>query len=159
MGPFDAGSFASSFSFRSANSSIRSKAEVKSYGVPSNTQQNRLDRMSEQAECKKLDEAEMKYQEKTEKYNRVSEESPRSTGTPSSESFESITPNTTSPTPEDDLAAEEERAERRKPWKKRKRVQERDLEQSSPEKTAKMEDSNESPDCQDQLDASTSDQN
>ena len=171
--PFDAGSFASSFSFRSANSSIRSKAEVKSYGVPSNTQQSRLDRMSEQAECKKLDDAEMKYQEKTEKYNRVSEkrsyesneaspiseESPRSTGTPSSESFESITPNTTSPTPEDDLAAEEERAERRKPWKKRKRVQERDLEQSSPEKTAKMEDSNESPDCQDQLDASTSDQN
>merc|ERR1712117_902150 len=82
-----------------------------------------------------------------------SEESPRSAGTPVSESFESTTPNATSPTPQDDLAAAEERAERRKPWKKRKRVQESELEDSSIEKKSKGEDSNESPDCQNQQDA------
>eukprot|EP00092_Neocalanus_flemingeri_P041254 GFUD01044915.1.p1 GENE.GFUD01044915.1~~GFUD01044915.1.p1 ORF type:complete len:662 (+),score=134.14 GFUD01044915.1:124-2109(+) len=179
---FDVQSYASTFSFRSTNSSMRSKAEIKQYGH-SNAQNltENAERISEQAECLKLDNAERyqenaeRYQEiKTEKYINIrgekrsyesneaspmSEESPRSTGTPSSESFESTTPNASSPTPEDDLAAEEERAERRKPWKKRKRVHESDLENSTTEMTNKMEDSNESPDCQDQLDASTSDQN
>ena len=124
--------------------------------------------MSEQAESmqQELTESE-RYPEKTEQYTRVSdkdayesneasprsEESPRSTGTPSSESFESITPNATSPTPGDDLAAEEERAEMRKPWKKRKRVQESEHEDTSIEKKSRCEDSNESQDCQDQQDA------
>jgi len=164
--PLDTRSYASTFSF----SSIRSKAEQKSYGQNTNQENHR---MSEQAESMQheLTESE-RYPEKTEQYTRVpdkdayesneasprSEESPRSTGTPSSESFESITPNATSPTPEDDLAAEEERAEMRKPWKKRKRVQESEHEDTSIEKKSRCEDSNESPDCQDQQDA-TIDQN
>jgi len=172
--PFDTQSYASTFSFRSNNSSIRSKAEVKSYGATTNGPQNcsDADRITEEAECKKLNDAE-RFADKTDTFSRaiekssyesnegspMSQESRRSPGTSSSESFESITPNATSPTPEDDLVTEEERAERRKPWKKRKRVQEREHENSSPEKVTKMEDSNESPDCQDQLDASTSDQN
>jgi len=174
--PFDTQSYASTFSLRSNNSSIRSKAEVKSYGTTVNGPRNcpDNDRITEAAECQKLNDAERYGDNKTDAYSRViekrsyesneeespmSQESRRSPGTSSSESFESITPNATSPTPEDDLATEEERAERRKPWKKRKRVQERELENSLPEKVTKMEDSNESPDCQDQLDASTSDQN
>jgi len=171
--PFDTRSYASTFSFRSTNSSIRSKAEQKSYGAIQSTHNDRADIMSEQAECRKLDQAESdRYPEKTEQY-RVneksayesneasprSEESPRSTGTPSSESFESITPSGTSPTPEDDLAAEEERAERRKPWKKRKRVTEREPEDSTTEKIAKTEYSNESPDCQEQQDGTSDDHN
>jgi len=167
--PMDARSYASTFSFRSNNSSIRSKAEQKSYGaIQSTHQQERADRMSEQAESTEYEKAEAEtYSAKTEQFSRVpekeryesnetsprSEESPRSTGSPNSESFESTTPNATSPTPQDDLAAEEERAERRKPWKKRKRVQESEHEDSSVEKKSKCEDSNESPDCQDQQDA------
>jgi len=167
--PMDARSYASTFSFRSNNSSIRSKAEQKSYGaIQSTHQQERADRMSEQAESTEYEKAESEtYSAKTEQFSRVpekeryesnetsprSEESPRSTGSPNSESFESTTPNATSPTPQDDLAAEEERAERRKPWKKRKRVQESEHEDSSVEKKSKCEDSNESPDCQDQQDA------
>jgi len=165
--PMDARSYASTFSFRSTNSSIRSKAEQKSYGAIQSTHQDRADRMSEQTELTKYENTDSEiYAEKTE-HTRVaekstyesnetsprSEESPRSAGTPSSESCESTTPNATSPTPQDDLAAEEEMAERRKPWKKRKRVQESEHEDSSIEKKSKSEDSNESPDCQDQQDA------
>lgn len=166
--PFDTRSYASTFSFRSTNSSIQTKAEQKSYGAIQSTRLDRTDFMSEQAECRKLDLAESdRYPEKTEQY-RVNEkgvyesieasprsDSPRSTGTPSSESFESITPSGTSPTPEDDLAAEEERAERRKPMKKRKLVTESEPEDYSPEKIPKTEYSNESPDCQEQQDGTS----
>lgn len=168
--PFDAQSCASTFSFRSTNSSIRSKAEIKSYeesSKPLPASAESSEQVSEQAECRKLDQAE-RYPEPNKVYSRGqgiydsnegSPQSPESTGTPSSESFESITPNATSPTPEDDLAAEEERAERRKPAKKRKRAQESDLHSSYSEKARKIEPSNESLDRQNQHDASTSDQN
>eukprot|EP00091_Calanus_sinicus_P021920 TRINITY_DN6705_c0_g1_i4.p1 TRINITY_DN6705_c0_g1~~TRINITY_DN6705_c0_g1_i4.p1 ORF type:complete len:162 (-),score=35.14 TRINITY_DN6705_c0_g1_i4:594-1079(-) len=65
--PFDTRSYASTFSFRSTNSSIRSKAEQKSYGSIQNTHHEQ--NMSEQAECRKLDQAESdRNPEKTEPY-------------------------------------------------------------------------------------------
>jgi len=170
--PFDTRSYASTFSFRSA-SSIRSKGEQKSYGMIQATPKEVPNRPEEHNEKINSEQPEMNgYPEQTDNYKRTnektayesteasprSEQSPRSAGTPGSESFESITPNTSSPTPDDNLA-EEERAERRKPWKKRKRVQEPEQDDSSGDKKLKNEENSESSDCRDQIDASTSDQN
>ena len=145
--PFDTQSYASTFSFKSS-SSIRSKAEIKSY-----------DPTSVEAEIK-----ETEVQDDKEKLVEIhkcesndtspfSQTSPRSTTSSKSESLAS------SPGPDD----KDEMEERMKPWKKRKIVQDHDVDcdQKGPEEkiAKKEEESTENTDSQvyqEQLDPSTS---
>ena len=150
--PFDTASFASTFSFASTRS--------KEVSGPVNSR----DKQNELSESRAMEKAENYCGDKLEAYSggkpchESEESSPRSEGSPrsvNSDSFESASPpNGASPGPTETEVAQE-RDDRRKHWKKRKRVQEREEEldtASSCGKSSKTEDSNESPDCQHQVD-------
>merc|ERR1712025_351760 len=143
--PFDTQSYASTFSFKSS-SSIRSKAEIKSYepneaGMKETEIETEKEKLVEIHKCESND------------TSPFSQTSPRSTTSSKSESLAS------SPGPDD----KDEMEERMKPWKKRKIVQDPDLDldQKDPEeKIAKKEEENtentDSQVYQEQLDPSTS---
>lgn len=141
--PFDNRSYASTFSFRSTTSSVRSKAQIKSYTTTT----------EEQPEDYTVN---AKGDQEEESPGSLGETSPRLSGSPTSSSE--------SPDGKRELGDDEEREERKKPWKKRKRVQESsDLDHFSHginEAVKEMkDDSNESQDCQHQLDPGTSGEN
>jgi len=149
--PFDTQSYASTFSFKSS-SSIRSKAEIKSY-EPSRAEAE-IKETEVQHDKEKLVEI---HNHKCESNDTspFSQTSPRSTTSSKSESLAS------SPGPDD----KDEMEERMKPWKKRKIIQDHlddvDIDQKGPEeKIAKKEDekteNTDSQVYQEQLDPSTS---
>lgn len=143
---FDTQSYASTFSFRSS-SSVRSKAEIKSYDEPICVESDNKD--TEDQELKEKLEVPKCESNDTSPFSPTS---PRSTTSRKSESLAS------SPGPDD----KEEMEERMKPCKKRKIVQEPEPEQeveekATDEKIAKKEDeSNDSTVYQEQIDPSTS---
>lgn len=141
--PFDNRSYASTFSFRSTTSSVRSKAQIKSYNTTNDEQPEDYTVMP-------------KGDREEESPESLGETSPRLSGSPTS--------SPESPEEKREMGDDEEREERRKPWKKRKRVQENsdpdNSSNGSTEAVKKMkDDSNESQDCQDQLDPGTSGEN
>ena len=107
--PFDTQSYASTFSFRSC-SSYRSKAEIKSYDEPISLEIDKEDQ-------DKLEEGSDKRKRESNDTSPRSLTSPVSTSSPKPESLES-----NSPGPDND--AEQREIDRKKPWKKRKLVQE-----------------------------------
>jgi len=147
--PFDTQSYASTFSFKSS-SSVRSKAEIKSYeptsveaGIKETEIETEKEKLAEMHKCESND------------TSPFSQTSPRSTTSSKSESLAS------SPGPDD----KDEMEERMKPWKKRKIVQDHDadFDQKEPEeKIAKKEEETEPTEntdsqvYQEQLDPSTS---
>merc|ERR1711910_289579 len=143
---FDTQSYASTFSFRSS-SSIRSKAEIKSYDGPICVESD-IKEMEDQEEKEKVEVPKCESNDTSP----FSPTSPRSTTSRKSESLAS------SPGPDD----KEEMEERMKPCKKRKIVQEpeqeQDVDEKAPnEKIRKKEDeSNDSTVYQEQIDPSTS---
>jgi len=145
--PFDTQSYASTFSFKSS-SSIRSKAEIKSY-EPTSVVAGRKE-TEDPTDKEKLAEIHKCESNDTSPFSQTS---PRSTSSSKSESLAS------SPGPDD----KDEMEERMKPWKKRKIVQDHDLDldQKGPEeKIAKKEEENtentDSQVYQEQLDPGTS---
>jgi len=112
--PFDdTQSYLSSFSFKSC-SSYKSKAEIKSYDEPMSLEIDKEDRDKLEAECDK------RKRESNDTSPR-SLTSPVSTSSPKPESLES---NSTSTSPGPDNDKEQREMDMRKPWKKRKLVQE-----------------------------------
>ena len=107
--PFDTQSYASTFSFRSC-SSYRSKAEIKSYDEPISLEIPKEDRDNMEVESDK------RKRESNDTSPR-SQTSPVSTSSPKPESLESNSPGP-------DIDAEQREIDRKKPWKKRKLVQE-----------------------------------
>ena len=148
--PFDTQSYASTFSFKSS-SSIRSKAEIKSYEPPS--VEAEIKETEVQDDKEKLVEIHKCESNDTSPFSQTS---PRSTTSSKSESLAS------SPGPDD----KDEMEERMKPWKKRKIVQDHDIDcdqKGSEEKIAKKEEESaenrentDSQVYQEQLDPSTS---
>jgi len=145
--PFDTQSYASTFSFKSC-SSIRSKAEIKSY-EPTRIEDERKETEVQHDKEKLVD----LHKCESNDTSPFSQTSPRSTTSSKSESLAS------SPSPDD----KDEMEERMKPWKKRKIVQDPDLDfdQKGPEeKIAKKEEENtentDSQVYQEQLDPGTS---
>jgi len=148
--PFDTRSYASTFSFHSSTSSIKSKGQIKEYEARA---EERIegDQPSDAPENFSLPKGDSRDQDASP--GSQGETSPRRFGSPSS--MESNTPpGSSSPCPGErnlDRKEEEEREEMRKPWKKRKRIQESDQENSLELKKTK-EDSSESNDSHEQLD-------
>ena len=112
--PFDdTQSYLSSFSFKSC-SSYKSKAEIKSYDEPMSLEIDKEDRDKLEAECDK-------HKRESNDTSPRSLTSPVSTSSPKPESLES---NSTSNSPGPDNDKEQREMDRKKPWKKRKLVQE-----------------------------------
>lgn len=105
--PFDTQSYASTFSFRSC-SSYRSKAEIKSYEEPISLEIDKEDKLEAESDKRKRESNDTSPRSLT---------SPVSTSSPKPESLQS-----NSPGPDND--AEQREIDRKKPWKKRKLVQE-----------------------------------
>jgi len=153
--PFDTQSYASTFSFRSC-SSIRSKAEIKSFDEPISLEMDhKSDKCDTSGEKRKYESNETSPRSQT---------SPVSTSSPKSDSVKSD-----SPGPETEKERQE--SERMKPWKKRKIHQDLELtsittstgdkspSQDTPAESSssKTSEGDESPDCQKQEDQGNSD--
>jgi len=142
--PFDTRSYASTFSFRSTTSSIRSKGEIKAYDADLH---GNLDHRSD-PEQKEPEDCTLPKGDSRDQQNSPGsqgETSPRQMDSPSS--MDSSVNGTTPPPGDQNLDSKEaeDQEDMRKPWKKRKRLQaESDPENFSDSKKAK-EDGHDSP--------------
>lgn len=137
---FDTRSYASTFSFRSTTSSIRSKAEIKAYDGIYNTKSGCNEDQREPEDCT-LPKGDSSDQQNSP--GSQGETSPRGMDSPSS--MDSNTPPSgSSPTPceqNTDSKEADDKEDLRKPWKKRKRLQAESDPENFAEKKLKEESS------------------